>query len=99
MSEQITTILNNATVPSGEFGTTEAEGVLGVIQFTNHSDVPGRIEVQGSNDGINFGNVDNLKANPGATVIERLRLPQTIKFFNPSASFGPVTLILKSAND
>lgn len=96
MSEQLTTILNNAAVPPGEFGTTMTEGVPGVIQFTNHSDVPGIIKVVGSNDGSNFGKVETLKADPGETIIGRLSLPQTIKFFNPSAAFGPATLILKS---
>lgn len=93
---KLTTIVNNATVPPGEFGpTVVTTDILGVLQFTNGSDFLATIEVNGSNDGTSFGNIDRIKVNPGATKIDRLTLAETIKFFNPGPSFGPATIILK----
>lgn len=97
---KITTILNNATVPAGEFGTTATDGVRGVLQFTNDSEVPGKIKVRGSNDGKHFGKANRpLRAAAGQTVIRGVRLPATLKFFNPNPPFGPATIILNSESE
>lgn len=99
---KLTPIVSNATVPPGEFGpTVVTTDVLGVLQFTNKSDFAATVEVNGSNDGINYGNIDSIKVNPGATKISRITLADTIKFFNPGPTFGPATIILKerSGND
>lgn len=92
------TILDNATVPSGEFGDFAPEGnPPGIIQFTNHGSVSGRITVLGSNDGVNWDNIFKLKARSGVTKIKRVKVPAHIKFHNARAAFGPATLILVNA--
>lgn len=72
---KLTTILNNSTVPAGEFGTTSTEGK-------------------------HFGKASRpLKAAAGQTIIRRVRLPATLKFFNPDPPVGPITIILNSESE
>lgn len=97
---KLTTIVSDATVPAGEFGTTTTEGVIGVLQLTNDSEVPVLFKVRGSNDGKHFGKASRpLKAAAGQTIIRRVRLPATLKFFNPDPPVGPVTIILNSESE
>lgn len=94
---KLSVILDDATMPSGEFGATETgDDTRGVLQFTNDSRVSGKLEVFGSNDGKNFGPVKRVRLAAGRTKVVKVKASQNLLFFNRGPAFGPVTLILKS---
>lgn len=98
MSQSIT-VLNNATVPQGEFGARQPGGnPPGIIQLTNLGTTTGRIVILGSLDGQSWDNLRGITVRSGRTKIRKLKFPPHIKFLNRSASFGPATLILNNAD-
>ena len=94
------TVLNEATVPSGEFGDFQTEGnPPGSVQFTNLGRVAGRVSIHGSNDGVKWSKIGKVKAGPGRTQLKKLKtVPKYLFFHNARVPFGPADLTVNSSD-